>query len=278
MYIVCGWLTDRLGRKPVFLIGTLLAVLTLQPAFRLMTHYGNEALEAAQRAAPVVVYADPGNCSLQFNPVSAAALSSSCDIAKGYLASRMVSYENQTLPAGSMALLQIGDTKLQAFDGTGMAKAAFAAREKQFQTDVQKALTASGYPARADPAQVHRGVLICIMTYLLSLLAMIYTPAGAWMTELFPTRIRYTAISLPYNIGAGWFGGFMPSVAFAMVAANGGVYFGLWYPVGLLALALLIAGFGLPDTKDRRLNAPIGDDDSSDAGRGVEHAVEQRVV
>jgi MFS family permease len=278
MYIVCGWLTDKLGRKPVFLIGTLLAVLTLQPAFRLMTHYGNEALEAAQRAAPVVVYADPGNCSLQFNPVSAAALSSSCDIAKGYLASRMVSYENQTLPAGSMALLQIGDTKLQAFDGTGMPKAAFAAREKQFQTDVQKALTASGYPARADPAQVHRGVLICIMTYLLSLLAMIYTPAGAWMTELFPTRIRYTAISLPYNIGAGWFGGFMPSVAFAMVAANGGVYFGLWYPVGLLALALLIAGFGLPDTKDRRLNAPIGDDDSSDAGRGVEHAVEQRVV
>jgi hypothetical protein len=116
------------------------------------------------------------------------------------------------------------------------------------------------------------------MTYLLSPLAMIYTPAGAWMTELFPTRIRYTAISLPYNIGAGWFGGFMPSVAFAMVAANGGVYFGLWYPVGLLALAVLIAGFGLPDTKDRRLTAPMGDDRASDAGRGVEHAVEQRAV
>ncbi|MGF6408501.1 hypothetical protein [Paraburkholderia sp. MM5482-R1] len=139
-----------------------------------------------------------------------------------------------------------------------MSKTEFAAREKQFEAQVQAALTANGYPANAAPADVRRGVLIVIVTYLLSLLAVIYTPAGAWMTELFPTRIRYTAISLPYNIGAGWVGGFMPSVAFAMVAANGNVYFGLWYPVVTLAVAFVVAALGLPDTRDQRLDVPIG--------------------
>lgn len=260
-YIICGWLTDKLGRKPVFLAGTLLAALSLQPAFRLMAHVGNPALESAQRAAPVVVVADPATCSLQFNPVSVTTLTSSCDIAKGYLAGRMVSYENQPAPAGEVASVRIGNTLLPAFDGARLPKGELAARQKQFQADVQAALTANGYPHSADPATVQRGVLICLMTYLLSLLALIYTPAGAWMTELFPTRIRYTAISLPYNIGAGWVGGFMPSVAFAMVAANGGVYFGLWYPVATLAAAVVIAGLGLPDTRHRRPDASVGEVD-----------------
>jgi MFS family permease len=273
MYLVCGWLTDKLGRKPVFLAGTLLAALTMQPAFRLMTHYGNEALEHAQRSAPVVVTADPASCALQFNPVSAAALTSSCDIAKGYLASRMISYANSTAPAGTLASVQVGNTLLTAFDGAGLSKDEFLKCEKAFQGEVQRALIANGYPGAADPAQIHRGVLIVIMTWLLSLLALIYTPAGAWMTELFPTQIRYTAISLPYNIGAGWLGGFMPSVAFAMVAANGNVYFGLWYPVAVLGMAVLIAGFGLPDTRNRRLDAPMGEDLAS----AVEQAARERL-
>ncbi|CAB5283063.1 general substrate transporter [Burkholderia multivorans] len=258
-YIVFGWLTDRLGRKPVFIAGTLLAALTLQPAFRLMTHYGNEALEHAQQSAPVVVYADPASCSTQFDPVGAAQLRSSCDIAKGYLASHMISYTNAALPAGSVAAIGLGGKRIPAFEAAGMTKQDFQSRNQQFQATVRTALDASGYPARADPSRVNHLVLIVIMTYLLSLLGMIYTPAGAWMTELFPTRIRYTAISLPYNIGAGWVGGFMPSVAFAMVAANGGIYFGLWYPVTALAIAVVISTFCLPETRNQALDAPIGD-------------------
>jgi len=264
VYFVCGWLTDKIGRKPVFLAGTLLAALTMQPCFRLMMHYGNAALEVAQRSAPVVVTADPKACAVQFNPVAAAALTTSCDIVKGLLANRMISYENQAAPAGAVASVTVGGKTLSAFEGAGLSKTDFAARNEAFQSNVLAALVASGYPKSADPTGVHRGVLIAIVTYLLSLLAVIYTPAGAWMTELFPTRIRYTAISLPYNIGAGWVGGFMPSVAFAMVAANGGVYFGLWYPVVTLALAFVVAAVGLPDTRDRRLDAPIGGDEKID--------------
>ena len=267
VYLLCGWLTDKIGRKPVFLFGTLLATLTLQPAFRLMTHYGNEALEAAQQRAPIVVTADPATCAVQFNPVSTATTTSSCDMVKSYLAGRMLSYSNEPAARGTVASVAIGAIRLTGFEGTGLSKDGLAKQQQRFHSDVQKALLENGYPGSADATRVHRGVLIIIMTYLLSLLALIYTPAGAWMTELFPTHIRYTAISLPYNIGAGWFGGFMPSVAFAMVAANGNVYFGLWYPIVILALAVLIAAFGLPDTGKRRLDEPIGDGASSSSHR-----------
>lgn len=258
-YILFGWLSDRIGRKPVFVMGTLLAALTLQPAFRAMTHYGNGTLEAAQQTAPVVVYADPAKCSVQFNPISATKLSSSCDIAKGYLAGKMVPYSNQPLPSGATAIIHIGQLRIEAFEGGHLTKTAFQEEDKRFQTRVQQALSASGYPESANPHAINRGVLIAILTYLLSLLGMIYTPASAWMTELFPTRIRYTALSLPYNIGAGWIGGFMPSVAFAMVASNGGIYFGLWYPVLFFALAIVISTLCLPETRNRELNAPMQD-------------------
>jgi MFS family permease len=258
-YILFGWLSDRIGRKPVFVMGTLLAALTLQPAFRAMTHYGNGTLESAQQTAPVVVYADPAKCSVQFNPISATKLSSSCDIAKGYLAGKMVPYSNQPLPSGATATIHIGQLRIEAFEGGHLTKTAFQEEDKRFQTRVQQALSASGYPESANPHAINRGVLIAILTYLLSLLGMIYTPASAWMTELFPTRIRYTALSLPYNIGAGWIGGFMPSVAFAMVASNGGIYFGLWYPVLFFALAIVISTLCLPETRNRELNAPMQD-------------------
>lgn len=256
-YLIFGWLSDRIGRKPVFVAGALLAAVTMQPAFRAMTHYGNAALEVAQQNSPVVVYADPAQCSVQFNPVGNSKLVSSCDIAKGYLAGRMVSYSNQALPAGTPARIQVGQRQITAFNGSGLDKAALQQKQQRFQADVQQALLAGGYPDKADPSLTHRGILIAILTYLLSLLGMIYTPASAWMTELFPTRIRYTAISLPYNIGAGWIGGFMPSVAFAMVAANGGIYFGLWYPVVFLAVSVIISALFLPETRNRRLDVRI---------------------
>jgi MFS family permease len=257
LYIAFGWLTDKLGRKPVFVAGALLGALTMQPAFKMMTHFGNPALEKAQQGTPVVVRADPKNCSLQFNPVGQSSLTSSCDIAKSYLANRMISYTNEEAPLGETATVRIGKTELTSFDASRMTKADFFAREKQFEVGIQQTLAANGYPLVADPEKVNRGMLIAIITYLLALIGLVYTSGGAWMTELFPTRIRYTAISLPYNIGAGWFGGFVPSVAFAMVAANGGIYFGLWYPIVALGLAAVISLFCLPETKDVMLDAPI---------------------
>jgi MFS family permease len=280
IYIAFGWLTDRLGRKPVFVAGALLGALTMQPAFNLMTHFGNAALEQPQRTTPVVVQADPQTCSVQFNPVGAAQLTSSCDIAKSYLASRMISYTNEALAPGAVASVKIGAIQLPAFDATDMSKEAFYAREQGFEANIRKALVDNGYPLTADTAKVNRGMLILIITYLLSLIGMVYTSGGAWMTELFPTRIRYTAISLPYNIGAGWVGGFMPSVAFAMVAANGGIYFGLWYPVVALAIAAVVSALFLPETKDIALDAPVSAETSAGnvpvTGHGPELKVDQR--
>jgi MFS family permease len=266
-YFFFGRLSDRIGRKPVILGAALVAAIVIQPAFRAMTHFANPSLERAAALAPVVVHANPVDCSIQFNPVSASRLTSSCDIAKSYLAASMISYRNQEVPAGDIAYITIGSTRVSSFDGTSMTKLDLANAEKHFQSEMSSTLTSAGYPMHASlDAGAYIG-LVLLIAFLLTLYAAVYSPAGAWMTELFPSRVRYTAISLPYNMGAGWFGGFMPATAFSMVAANGGIYFGLWYPVTVLAIAVCAGFFLLPETSGNRYI--VAEDDSPARAKGI---------
>jgi hypothetical protein len=184
--------------------------------------------------------------------VSATQLRSSCDIAKSYLASNMISYRNMQIPFGDIAYVTVGDARVSSFDGGYQTKADRMKAETEFRTSMDAVLTSAGYPSHASLATRAYIGLVALMAFLLSLYAAIYSPAGAWMTELFPSRLRYTAISLPYNIGAGWFGGFMPATAFSMVAANGDIYYGLWYPVIILALTTCAGFFLLPETSGRQ--------------------------
>jgi MFS family permease len=254
-YFFFGRLSDRIGRKPVILCAALVAAIGIQPAFRAMTHFGNPALERAAASAPVVVHASPGDCSIQFNPVSTTRLTSSCDIAKSFLAASMIGYRDHEIPAGEIAYVTIGDARVPSFDGTSMTKLDLETAEKHFRSEMSSTLTSAGYPIHVSlDASSYIG-LVLLIAFLLTLYAAVYSPAGAWMTELFPSKVRYTAISLPYNMGAGWFGGFMPATAFSMVAANGGIYFGLWYPVTVLVITVCAGLFLLPETSGRRFTA-----------------------
>lgn len=257
-YIALGWLSDRIGRKPVIMGGALIAALSIQPAFHNLTHYGNPALEAVQAKSPVVISADQDECSFQFALLSGKKFKSSCDVAHGVLSDQMVSYERKALEKAGVATVQIGDQVVSSFDGTALTDGEFDKRKKEFEGEVKAALAAHGYPKSANSSEVNKPMLILIVTCLLILYAAVYSPIGAWMVELFPSRIRYTAISLPYNVGAGWVGGFMPATAFAMVAANGNVYFGLWYPITALVVALVIGTLFLPETKNVDLNSVDG--------------------
>lgn len=252
-FIFFGWLSDKIGRKPIILGGCLIAALTYFPIFGLLTHYANPALEAAQASAPVTVTADPNECSFQFNPVGTAKFTSSCDIAKSALASRSVNYENIEAPPGTVAQIKVGDTVIQSFNGTGLAAADLKTQQDAFNSALQAAITQHGYPAAADPAQMNKPMLVLLLTILVIYVTMVYGPIAAWLVELFPTRIRYTGMSLPYHIGNGWFGGFLPPTAFAIVAATGNIYSGLWYPIIIALMTLVIGAFLTPETKDRDL-------------------------
>ncbi|MEK7947182.1 MFS transporter [Pigmentiphaga sp. YJ18] len=252
-FLIFGSLSDRIGRKPIIMAGCLIAALAYFPLFKAITHYANPALEAAQAKAPVVVVADPKTCSFQFNPVGTAKFVSSCDQVKSFLASNSVNYSNEAAPAGSVAKVKVGDTTIDSFEGAGLAAAELKTRGDELKARLTSEIRNHGYPAKADPAQVNKPMLVLLLTLLVILVTMVYGPIAAMLVEMFPTRIRYTSMSLPYHIGNGWFGGFLPTTAFAIVAATGNIYNGLWYPIIVAVMSLVIGTLFIKETKDNRL-------------------------
>ncbi|MFC7396493.1 MFS transporter [Chelatococcus sp. GCM10030263] len=249
-FIVFGWLSDRIGRKPIILAGCLIAAISYFPLFAALSQYSNPDLVAAQENAPVTVIADPAECSFQFNPVGTSSFTTSCDIAKSFLARNAVNYANEAALAGTVAKIRIGDQVIEAFDAKAAGPEA-AARTTAFTKTVTDAIRAHGYPAAADPAKMNKVMMTVILTILVLFVTMVYGPIAALLVELFPTRIRYTGMSLPYHIGNGWFGGFLPPTAFAIVAATGNIYSGLWYPIAIALMTFVVGLLLLPETKDR---------------------------
>jgi MFS family permease len=253
-FVVFGALSDRIGRKPVVLAGCVLAALTYFPAFKALTHFANPALDAAVHTAPVTLVADPNDCSFQFDPVGKRAFVSSCDVAKAALATAGVPYENQPAKESSAAARIVigtgaGAATVETFEGRALAKADFKTANDAFRARLKTALTAAGYPPKAAAEQVNRPMVILVCTWLVLLVTMVYGPIAAWLVEMFPTRIRYTSMSLPYHIGNGWFGGFLPVTSFAIVAATGDIYRGLWYPVVVAAFTAVVGLLFLPETR-----------------------------
>jgi len=253
-FLVFGWLSDKIGRKPIIMIGCLLAALTYFPIFKALTEFANPAIFAAQAKNPVTIVADPSQCSFQFDPVGKAKFTSSCDIAKSAMAKRAINYSNEAAPAGTVASIKIGDKTIAAFDGTTLPAAEFKTKFGEFDKAVSEAVKAAGYPAKADPDKINTPMVLLLLTILVIYVTMVYGPIAAWLVELFPTRIRYTSMSLPYHIGNGWFGGFLPTTAFAMVAATGDIYYGLWYPIVVAVMTAVLGTFFLPETKDRDIH------------------------
>jgi len=252
-FVVFGWLSDRIGRKPIILAGCLLAVLTYFPIFKAITAAANPQLAAASASAPVTVVADPADCAFQFDPVGKKTFASSCDLAKSALATAGVSYANQAAPAGSVAAVRIGAVTIPSFKGQALPPAELKAQKAAWTKTLGAALKAAGYPAKADPARIDKPLLIGLLWLLVVYVTMVYGPIAAALVEMFPARIRYTSMSLPYHVGNGWFGGFLPTTAFAMVAATGNIYSGLWYPVVVAAVTFVV---GLLFVKEMR-GAPI---------------------
>jgi hypothetical protein len=252
-FIVFGSLSDRVGRKPIVLGGCLLAAITYFPVFKAITHYANPALEAAVANAPVTVFADPADCSVQFDPVGRKTFTTSCDVAKAALARAGVPYSNEAAATGATAEVRLGNgagsTRIESFAGSALPTDAFKAAQKDFNARLRSALDAAGYPPKADMSAVNYPMLVLMCTWLVILVTMVYGPIAAWLVELFPTRIRYTAMSLPYHIGNGWFGGFLPVTSFAIVAATGNIYNGLWYPIIVALMSVVIGGLFLRETR-----------------------------
>ena len=274
-FVAFGALSDRIGRKPIVMAGCLLAALTYFPAFKALTHFANPALDAAVATAPVTVVVNPDECSFQFDPVGKKAFTRSCDVAKTALATAGVPYRNEAAPAAAgTARVVIGaDTAaavtVESFDGTGLSKADFKAATDAFRARLKQALIAAGYPAKADPARVNHPMVILVCAYLVLLVTMVYGPIAAWLVEMFPTRIRYTSMSLPYHIGNGWFGGFLPVTSFAIVAATGDIYRGLWYPVVVAGITAIVGTLFLRETRNTPLNEPAADSAAPAAARNV---------
>ena len=251
LYVFFSWLSDRIGRKSVILTGTILSTFTVFPLFHALTDAANPAVFAAQQTAPVTVAADANECSLQFDPVGQAAFVSSCDIAKSTLARRGVSYSNEAAAPGALATVRIGDRVIESVEGRGLDPAALAAARGEFNARLAAGLNSAGYPERADPAAVNVPLVTAIILLMVTFVVMVYAPMAAMAIEIFPTRIRYSALSLPYHIGSGWFGGFLPAIAFAMVAAVGDIYVGLWYPVVVAGIGIVVLGLCLSETNHR---------------------------
>ncbi len=325
-FVVFGWLSDKIGRKPIIMAGLLLAVLTYFPLFKAMTEFGNPALAAAQANIRATVTADPKDCNFQFNPTGTAKFTTSCDIATSTLTKNSVPYDVVAGPAGSVATIKIGDAIIESYDSIKSADQA-KAHDATMQKSINVALQANGYPLVrgpvkvpdskldafvaanpelaldaaairageketvatsqlvteklltaeeaagatempvytiakggafkmvADPASVNWVGVIAVLTVLMIYVTMVYGPIAAMLVEMFPTRIRYTGMSLPYHIGNGWFGGLLPATAFAMSAAKGDIYYGLWYPIVIAAFSFVIGMIFLRETKDNDINA-----------------------
>lgn len=284
-FVVFGKLSDKIGRKKIIMAGLLLAIVTYFPVFKTMTKVVNPDLAAAQAKNKVTVTADPAECSFQFNPTGTAKFTSSCDIAKQKLAAASVSYDNIDAPVGTPAVIKVGETVIsmavtpedvaagkaaadkkvadltaaatpdaKAVAAATTAAKAFAdpakAKDAVLAGKLGAALKAAGYPAKADPAKVNKPILVALLTWLMILVTMVYGPIAAMLVEMFPTRIRYTSMSLPYHIGNGWFGGLLPTISFALVAQYGNMFQGLYYPVAIAAMTLVIGLLFVKETKD----------------------------
>jgi len=254
-FLLFGALSDRIGRKPIILAGCLLAALTYFPLFGMLTHYGNPALEAAQAKSPGVIVADPQTCAVQFNPVGTAKFTAPCDIAKSTLATSSVSYSNEAATPGTPVVVKFGDVAVSYADILAANENDAAKAGAAFKKALTDSIKTAGYPPKADPEQINKPMMVIILTILVIYVTMVYGPIAAMLVELFPTRIRYTSLSLPYHIGNGWFGGFLPATAFAIVAGTGNIYSGLWYPIIVAAMTFVIGMLFLPETKDRDIYA-----------------------
>ncbi len=254
-FIFFGWLSDKIGRKPVILAGCLIAVLTYFPLFKALTAAANPQLAAATASAPVTVIADPADCAFQFDPIGKSTFASSCDLAKSALATAGVSYDNQAAPTGSVARVRIGTVEVPSFDGRALPPAELKAQKAAWNAQLGEALKAAGYPAKADPAKVNKPLVVAILWLLVIYVTMVYGPIAAALVEMFPARIRYTSMSLPYHVGNGWFGGFLPTTAFAMVAATGNIYYGLWYPIVVAAITFVVGLFCVKEMRGASIEA-----------------------
>jgi MFS family permease len=252
-FIFFGWLSDRIGRKRIVLAGCLIAAITYIPIFEGITHFANPAIEAASSSSPVTVVADPNACTFQFDPVGKKTFLQSCDVAKAALAKAGVPYSNEAAPAGSLARVKIGGTTIDSVEGAGMPAPAFKEASGAFGKSLGAKLKEAGYPAKADPAQINYPMVWLLLLVLVIYVTMVYGPIAAWLVELFPAKIRYTSMSLPYHIGNGWFGGFLPAISFALVALTGNMYYGLRYPIIISLMTVVIGFLFLPETKDRQI-------------------------
>jgi MFS family permease len=254
-FIFFGSLSDKIGRKPIIMAGCLIAALTYFPLFSALTTYANPKLQAAIQKSPVTVVSDPANCGVLLNLTGTKVFSNACDLTRSYLANSGINYDKVDGPAGSVATVKVGDKAVPGYD----AKAPNAKEEKtRFEKEVRDALNAAGYPAKADPIVTFSSnwwMLILILTIMVVYVTMVYGPIAAMLVELFPTRIRYTSMSLPYHIGNGWFGGFLPAISFSIVAAQGNIYSGLWYPIIIAAVTFVVGMLFLKETKDRDIYA-----------------------
>ena len=253
-FIVFGSLSDKIGRKKIIMVGCVLAALTYFPIFKALTHYANPALEAAQINSPVVVVADPAECQFQFNPTGTKKFTSSCDIAKAKLAAASVNYKNEVAPAGTLASIKVGDKTLESYSAVGLSKEDAAAKDKEFSGQLKDLIKESGYPAKADSAQINKPMVLLLLFILVLYVTMVYGPIAAMLVEMFPTRIRYTSMSLPYHIGNGWFGGLLPTTSFALVAYAGDIYFGLWYPIVIALMTAIIGSIFVAETRDNDIH------------------------
>jgi MFS family permease len=259
-FIVFGRLSDRVGRKKIVLLGGVLAACTYFPIFKGITHFANPAIEEAARSAPVAVVADPQSCSVQFDLIGKKKFLNPCDIAKSALAKAGVPYSLEPAAPGGTTVVRVGGTAasstiIPSFDGNQLTAAQFKQATAAFAKNLDGALTHAGYPSKADPARINYPMVLLLLWILVLYVTLGYSPQAAWLVELFPPRIRYTSMSVPYHVGVGWIGGFLPTVAFAIVAITGDIYSGLWYPVGIAAVSALIGALFLPETLQRRSRA-----------------------
>jgi MFS family permease len=252
-FVIFGWMSDRIGRKPIILTGCLLAMLTYFPVFKALTVAANPALAAATATAPVTVIADPADCAFQFDPVGKKTFASSCDLAKAALATAGVSYANEAAPSGAVATVRVGTVEIPGFNGETLSPADLKTQKAAWTQTLSGALKTAGYPAQADRATMNIPLVVGLLWLLVLYVTMVYGPIAAALVEMFPARIRYTSMSLPYHVGNGWFGGFLPTTAFAMVAATGNIYYGLWYPVVVAGVTVVVGGLFLKEMRGARI-------------------------
>ena len=247
-FILFGTLSDKIGRKPIIMAGCLIAALTYFPLFKALTEAANPDLAKAQANAKVTVTADPKECSFQFNPTGTVKFTSSCDIAKQVLSAGSVSYDN--VEGTGPAKITIGDKVIESYASTGLPADEVKKKDAAFKGAVSAALKEAGYPAKADPAKMNKPLIVAILTLLVIYVTMVYGPIAAMLVEMFPTRIRYTSMSLPYHIGNGWFGGLLPATGLAIVAQTGNMYNGLWYPIIFALITFVVGMLFVKETKD----------------------------